>query len=130
MTKLTLPRGVTRTTQLKYLNGYQISCFSWAAYSVRPRSRRPTSSADQSGAEPLRGRGTLAAIVRALKRKYHWTIETASFPSNAADGRATRATVYRLTSEVINAVMDDSGHDSLKSGRIARADALGPFLAR
>jgi hypothetical protein len=42
------------------------------------------SNADQAGAEPLRGRVTLAAIVRALKRKYHWPIETTSFPSNAA----------------------------------------------
>jgi hypothetical protein len=49
------------------------------------------SNADQAGAEPLRGRVTLAAIVRALKRKYHWPIETSSFPSNAADGRARRA---------------------------------------
>ncbi|KAK0339965.1 hypothetical protein LTR94_032433, partial [Friedmanniomyces endolithicus] len=30
-----------------------------------------------------------AAIVRALKRKYHWPIDTTSFPSNAADGRAS-----------------------------------------
>ena len=52
------------------------------------------SNADQAGAEPLRGRVTLAAIVRALKRKYNWPNETTSFPSNAEDGRATWATVY------------------------------------
>jgi hypothetical protein len=80
------------------------------------------STADQTGAEPLRGRVTLAAIVRTLKRKYHWPIETASFPSNAADGRATWATVYCLPSEVIHAVMDAHGHDWLKSSSIARAD--------
>jgi hypothetical protein len=73
------------------------------------------SNADQAGAEPLRGRVTLAAIVRALKRKYHWPIETTSFPSNAADGRATWATVYSLPAEVIAAAMDGRGRDWLRS---------------
>jgi len=73
------------------------------------------SNADQAGAEPLRGRVTLAAIVRALKRKYHWPIDTTSFPSNAADGRATWATVYSLPSEVIAAAMDSRGRDWLRS---------------
>jgi hypothetical protein len=73
------------------------------------------SNADQTGAEPLRGRVTLAAIVRTLKRKYHWPIETASFPSNAPDGRATWATVYSLPAEVIEAAMDERGRDWLRS---------------
>jgi hypothetical protein len=73
------------------------------------------SNSDQAGAEPLRGRVTLAAIVRALKRKYHWPIETTSFPSNAADGRATWATVYSLPPEVIAAAMDAGGRDWLKA---------------
>lgn len=73
------------------------------------------SNADQAGAEPLRGRVTLAAIVRALKRKYNWPIETTSFPSNAADGRATWATVYSLPAEVIAKAMDARGRDWLKS---------------
>jgi hypothetical protein len=73
------------------------------------------SNADQAGAEPLRGRVTLAAIVRALKRKYHWPIETTSFPSNAADGRATWATVYSLPAEVIAAALDARGRDWLRS---------------
>lgn len=72
------------------------------------------SDSDQTGAEPLRGRVTLAAIVRTLKRKYHWPIETASFPSNAADGRATWATVYSLPPDVIAAAMDARGSDWLK----------------
>lgn len=67
------------------------------------------SNTDQTGAEPLRGRITLAAIVRALKRKYHWPIETASFPSNAVDGRATWATVYSLPPEVIEAALRAGG---------------------
>ncbi|WP_239700470.1 hypothetical protein [Massilia sp. 9096] len=71
------------------------------------------SNQDQAGAEPLRGRITLAAIVRALKRKYHWPIETASFPSNAADGRATWATVYSLAPEVIEAALKAGGRDWL-----------------
>jgi hypothetical protein len=73
------------------------------------------SNADQAGAEPLRGRVTLAAIVRALKRKYHWPIETTSFPSNAPDGRATWATVYSLPPEVIAAAMNERGRDWLRS---------------
>jgi len=73
------------------------------------------SNADQAGAEPLRGRVTLAAIVRALKRKYHWPIETTSFPSNAADGRATWATVYSLPEDVIASALDKGGSDWLRS---------------
>lgn len=74
------------------------------------------SNTDQAGAEPLRGRITLAAIVRALKRKYHWPIETSSFPSNAPDGRATWATVYSLPPEVIGAALKAGGRDWLGSG--------------
>jgi hypothetical protein len=77
------------------------------------------SNADQAGAEPLRGRVTLAAIVRALKRKYHWPIETTSFPSNTADGRATWATVYSLPAEVIAAALEGRGRDWLRSSREA-----------
>jgi hypothetical protein len=73
------------------------------------------SNTDQTGAEPLRGRVTLAAIVRILKRKYHWPIETTSFPSNTGDGRATWATVYSLPPEVIATAMDARGRDWLKS---------------
>lgn len=75
------------------------------------------SNTDQTGSEPLRGRVTLAAIVKALKRKYHWPIETTSFPSTAADGRATWATVYSLPPEVITAALDAGGHDWLKCTR-------------
>lgn len=76
------------------------------------------SNADQAGAEPLRGRVTLAAIVRALKRKYHWPIETTSFPSNTADGRASWATVYSLPPEIIDSAMDARGRDWLKSAGV------------
>jgi hypothetical protein len=78
------------------------------------------SNADQTGAEPLRGRVTLAAIVRTLKRKYHWPIETASFPSNTADGRATWATVYSLPPDVIAAAMDRGAGDWLGSRSMDR----------
>ena len=73
------------------------------------------SNADQAGSEPLRGRVTLAAIVRALKRKYHWPIETTSFPSNDIDGRATWATVYSLPAATIDAALDERGRDWLRS---------------
>lgn len=78
------------------------------------------SNIDQAGAEPLRGRVTLAAIVRTMKRKYHWPIETTSFPSNAADGRATWATVYSLPPDVIAAAMDAGARDWLKSSLVDR----------
>jgi len=71
------------------------------------------SDEDQTGAEPLRGRVTLAAIVRTLKRKYNWPIETSSFPSNGADGRATWATVYSLPPEVIAKALANGGRDWL-----------------
>ncbi|WP_151638131.1 hypothetical protein [Noviherbaspirillum aerium] len=73
------------------------------------------SNADQTGAEPLRGRVTLAAIVKTLKRKYHWPIETASFPSNTADGRAAWATVYSLPPEVIADAMDAGDRNWINS---------------
>ena len=79
------------------------------------------SNADQAGAEPLRGRVTLAAIVRALKRKYHWPIETESFPSNSADGRATWATVYSLPPDVIARARKAGGADWLRSRKAGGA---------
>lgn len=84
------------------------------------------SDEDQTGAEPMRGRITLAAIVRALKRKYHWPIETSSFPSNAVDGRATWATVYSLPPEVIAKALAHGGRDWLASaGRRAPSPGRG-----
>ena len=81
------------------------------------------SNADQTGAEPMRGRITLAAIVRALKRKYHWPIETESFPSNDVDGRATWATVYSLPPEVITKALKAGGRDWLASRRAGKGMA-------
>ena len=78
------------------------------------------SDEDQTGAEPLRGRVTLAAIVRTLKRKYTWPIETSSFPSNGADGRATWATVYSLPPAVVARALNAGGRDWLKSRSSAR----------
>jgi len=78
------------------------------------------SNDDQTGAEPLKGRVTLAAIVRTLKRKYNWPIETSSFPSNAVDGRATWATVYSLPENVIAKALERGGHDWLRARKQAR----------
>lgn len=94
-----------------------------------PRSARGAvlavllSNADQAGAAPLRGRVTLAAIIRTLKRKYHWPIETSSFPSNAADGRATWATVYSLPPEIIAAAMEAGAGDWLRASSPGTAQA-------
>ena len=78
------------------------------------------SNADQTGAEPLQGRVTLAAIVKALKRKYNWPIETSSFPSNGLDGRATWATVYSLPPAVVERALKAGGRDWLKSRATAK----------
>lgn len=72
------------------------------------------SDADQTGAEPLQGRSSLAAIVKALKRKYHWPIKASSFPSNAADGRATWATVYSLPAVTVAKALDSGGREWLE----------------
>jgi hypothetical protein len=69
------------------------------------------SEVDQTGAAPLQGRTSLAAIIKTLKRKYHWPIETSSFPSNAADGRATWATVYSLPPDVIAAALNSGARE-------------------
>jgi hypothetical protein len=79
------------------------------------------SSGDQTGAEPLAGRVTLAAIVKILKRKYHWPIEADSFPANGFDGRATWATVYSLPPAVIAAGLDAGGREWLERRVAAKA---------
>lgn len=81
------------------------------------------SNSDQTGAEPLQGRVSLAAIVKILKRKYHWPIESSSFPANAGDGRATWATVYSLPPDVIDAALRDGGADWLAARKSAKRQA-------
>lgn len=82
------------------------------------------SGRDQTGAEPLQGRTSLAAIVKSLKRKYHWPIETSSFPANTADGRASWATVYSLPEAVIAAALANGGGAWLESRRAGHGGAL------
>ena len=79
------------------------------------------SNADQTGAPPLQGRTSLAAIVKTLKRKYNWPIEISSFPSNSGDGRATWATVYSLPPVVIAKALDGGGREWLERRDAARA---------
>ncbi|MYM82037.1 hypothetical protein GTP44_08725 [Duganella sp. FT50W] len=79
------------------------------------------SDADQTGAEPLQGRTSLAAIVKTLKRKYHWPVESSSFPSNTSDGRATWATVYRLPAEVVVKALANGGREWLERRAGAKA---------
>lgn len=82
---------------------------------------------DQAGAEPLQGRVTLAAIIKSLKRKYHWPVETSSFPANGPDGRATWATVYSLPEKVVKTALQGEGGRWMADraqARRARVDAL------
>lgn len=72
------------------------------------------SDADQTGAEPLQGRTSLAAIVKTLKRKYHWPIESSSFPSNSGEGRATWATVYSLPTAAVAKALKNGGREWLE----------------
>jgi hypothetical protein len=83
---------------------------------------------DQSGAEPLQGRTSLAAIIKSLKRKYHWPITAVSFPSNAADGQATWATVYRLPPPVVAKALREGGGEWLERRHAARD--VGSRLSR
>jgi len=85
------------------------------------------SNADQAGAEPLQGRVTLAAIVKSLKRKYHWPVETHSFPANAADGRATYATVYSLPAKVVAAALKGEGGQWMADRALARRAKVDAF---
>ena len=79
------------------------------------------SDEDQTGAAPLQGRTSLAAIVKTLKRKYNWPIEISSFPSNSGDGRATWATVYSLPPAVIAKALAGGGHEWLERRKVAHA---------
>ena len=88
------------------------------------------SSEDQAGAEPLQGRVTLAAIVKSLKRKYHWPIETSSFPANSADGRATWATVYSLPEKVVAAALKGEGGRWMADRTLARRARVDTLAAR
>ncbi|CDG81569.1 hypothetical protein [Janthinobacterium agaricidamnosum] len=81
------------------------------------------SDGDQTGAEPLQGRVTLAAIVKTLKRKYHWPIEADSFPANTADGRASWATVYSLPAPVIAKALHGGGREWLARRSAAKGVA-------
>jgi hypothetical protein len=83
------------------------------------------SKADQTGAEPLQGHTTLPVIIRSLKRKYRWPIETASFPANDADGGATWATVYRLPPEIVAAALDAGGREWLDRRAAAKGMRAG-----
>lgn len=79
------------------------------------------SNADQTGAEPLQGRTSLAAIIKTLKRKYHWPIESNSFPSNASDGGATWATVYSLPPASVTKALNNGGSEWLERRAAAKA---------
>jgi hypothetical protein len=56
---------------------------------------------------------SLATVIRALMRKYHWPVEREDFPSNMADGRAAWATVYCLPVAVIEAAFKAGARDWL-----------------
>ena len=60
------------------------------------------------------GRGQVLAVLLS-NRKYHWPIETHSFPANTADGRASWATVYSLPEKVIATALAAGGQDWLDS---------------
>jgi hypothetical protein len=79
------------------------------------------SDSDQSGSAPLQGRTSLAAIIKSLKRKYHWPVEVSSFPSNAADGRATWATVYSLPQAVVERALARGGNEWLERRNAAKS---------
>jgi hypothetical protein len=86
-------------------------------------------SEDMTGFESIFAyrKASLATVIRALIRKYHWPIEREDFPTNTADGRAAWATVYSLPQEAIDAAFKGGARDWLdgvkaaRSGRVRRS---------
>lgn len=80
-------------------------------------------SEDMTGFESIFAyrKATLATVIRALIRKYHWPIDHQDFPTNTADGRAAWATVYCLPQEVIDAAFKAGARDWLDGVKGARA---------
>lgn len=74
-------------------------------------TRGPAFQRRSDEGEPLRGCVTLVAIIRTLKRKYHWPIKTASFPSNAVKGGATWVAVYSEPLEVTATASEAGAQD-------------------
>jgi hypothetical protein len=98
----------------------QTSKIPLPAHRVRRRPRSASVRRDQTCAEPLQGRITLAAIVKTLKRKYHWPIEAERFPSNAAQVRATWRHSLQFTA-ARHAGLDIGGRIGLRAGCWPRA---------
>jgi hypothetical protein len=89
-------------------------------------------SEDMTGFESIFAyrKASLATVIRALIRKYHWPIEREDFPTNTADGRAAWASVYSLPQEAIDAAFQAGARDWLdgvKAARRARARAPKDF---
>lgn len=80
-------------------------------------------SEDMTGSESIFAyrKASLATVIRALIRKYHWPIEREDFPTNTADGRAAWATVYSLPQDVIDAALKGGARDWLEGVKAARA---------
>jgi hypothetical protein len=80
-------------------------------------------SEDMIGTESIFAyrKASLATVIRALIRKYHWPIEREDFPTNTTDGRAAWATVYSLPQQVIDAALEGGARDWLEGVKAARA---------
>ncbi len=80
-------------------------------------------SEDMTGYESIfaHRKASLATVIRALIRKYHWPIEREDFPTNTADGRAAWATVYSLPQDVIDTALIAGARDWLDGVKAARA---------
>lgn len=80
-------------------------------------------SKDMTGVESIFAyrKASLATVVRALIRKYHWPIQREDFPTNTADGRAAWASVYSLPQEALDAAFAAGAQDWLDGVRAARA---------
>ncbi|MDP3669094.1 MAG: hypothetical protein WA191_19330 [Telluria sp.] len=80
-------------------------------------------SEDMTGFESIFAyrKATLATVIRALIRKYHWPIEREDFPTNTADGRAAWASVYCLPQEAIDAAFEAGARDWLDGVALAKA---------
>lgn len=89
-------------------------------------------SEDMTGFESIfaHRKASLATVIRALIRKYHWPVEREDFPTNTADGRAAWASVYCLPQAAIDVAFEAGARDWLDGVNAARAARLRTSSAR
>jgi hypothetical protein len=80
-------------------------------------------SEDMAGMESaFAGAHRLSTVIRALTRRYDWTIERREFSTNTMDGRAVWVTAYSLPPETIAKELELGAAAWIEEVRSARAN--------